>query len=110
MKASTHVHSALFGGVGRVAVTDLLTAQQAPPFKAVLWCELEPGGSVGAHVQEQYAEIVVGLSGSGEARVNGQRHELTTGSVVHLPLGAVLQLQNGSQEEPLCYLIIKATS
>lgn len=99
---------ALFGGKGAVVVWDLLGRASADPFTAVLWCALEPGGSVGRHVQEHFPEILIGLDGQGEARVGDTTHPLMPGDVVHLPLGAVLSIENLSSEEPLSYLIIKA--
>jgi len=104
----TMVEVGLFGGRGRVLVWDLLEGRQAGPFVAVLACALEPGGSVGAHRQEQFPEIVVGLAGVGRARVDGVRQELGPGQVVWLPLGSVLELENLSSEQPLSYLILKA--
>lgn len=98
---------ALFGGEGAVTVWDLLGGSAAPPFTAVLSCELDPRGSVGRHVQEEYAEIVIGLEGDGEATVDGEARELGPGDVVHLPLGAVLSIANRG-DAPLRYLIIKA--
>jgi quercetin dioxygenase-like cupin family protein len=99
---------ALFGGEGAVHVWNLLGASEAPPFSAVLSCELDPGGRVGAHVQEHDPEIVVGLEGDGEATVNERALPLGPGDVVHLPLGAVLSIRNRSAEAPLRYLIVKA--
>jgi quercetin dioxygenase-like cupin family protein len=109
-QGSADRREALFGGRKAVRVWDLLDAHRhAPePFTAVLACELEPSGSVGRHVQDEFAEIVVGLEGVGEASVDGQRRPLATGDVVHLPLGAVLALRNLSDDAPLYYLIIKA--
>lgn len=98
----------LFGGRGVVSVWNLLAGQHASPFTAVLACELDPGGSVGRHVQHEYPEIVIGLEGSGIALVDGHEQALDPGSVVHLPLGSVLELRNRSEAEPLRYLIIKA--
>ena len=55
---------ALFGGTGEVRVVDLLGASSAPaPFAAALACELAPGASVGAHVQAEYAEVVIFVEG-----------------------------------------------
>jgi quercetin dioxygenase-like cupin family protein len=99
--------AALFGGTGTVTVWSLLAAS-AEPFIAVLSCALEAGGSVGAHVQDEFPEIVVGLEGDGEATVDGGPLALGPGDVVHLRLGSVLTLRNRSQEAPLHYLIIKA--
>lgn len=101
---------ALFGGKGAVYVWDLLGSAGAAPFTAVLYCELEPGGSVGRHRQEEYPELVIGLDGDGEASVDGAPRPLAPGDVVHLPLGAILAITNKSSAEPLRYLIVKAAS
>jgi|SoiMethySBSTD1v2_1073268.scaffolds.fasta_scaffold2833614_1 quercetin dioxygenase-like cupin family protein len=98
----------LFGGQGTVRVWDLLRGGTAEPFAAVLACELEPGGSVGTHVQQEHPEIVVCLDGDGVATVEGVEHALVPGAVVHLPFGQRLAIANRSQAAPLAYLIIKA--
>ncbi len=85
-----------------------LTAQPALPFTAVLACELEPEGSVGAHVQEEYPEIVIALSGSGTVKVNDAPVAFEAGQVVELQPGHSLAIDNTSSVEPLRYLIIKA--
>jgi quercetin dioxygenase-like cupin family protein len=103
------VQTNLFGGVGEVRVLSLLHGASAP-FTAVLACELAPGGSVGAHVQQEFPEVVIGVGGDGEARVNGAVHALDACSAVYLPLGAVLEIVNRSEHEPLRYLIVKAQS
>ncbi len=108
-RAQTHdAREALFGGKAVVRVWNL-DAAPLPPFTATLACELEVGGSVGRHVQEEYAEIVLGLSGDGQASVNGEPRPLRAGAVVQLPLGSVLAIDNNSASEPLRYLIIKAS-
>ena len=89
-------------------VWSLLGQHQLPAFSAVLSCELEAGGSVGAHLQQVADEIVVVTEGMGTARVNGAEQTLRAGTVVWLPLGAQLELQNDSDSDPLLYLIIKA--
>lgn len=99
----------LFGGRGRVRVWSLRDAP-ALPFAAVLACELEPSASVGTHVQEHFSEIVVGISGSGTALVDGVRTALSSGNVVELALGRTLAIVNASNEAPLRYLIIKAAA
>lgn len=101
------VREALFGGRERVRVWDLAPGP-ASPFAAVLACELEPGGSVGTHLQEHFAEIVIGVEGRGSVLVNGARSELRSGSVAELPLGHTLSITNDSGELPLRYLIVKA--
>ena len=106
-KGPTFVRVDLFGGRGEVRVSSLLTGP-ADPFTAVLSCSLDAGGSVGRHVQEEFPEIIVGLSGDGEAVVDERAHALGSGDVVHLPLGSVLSITNRSSTEPLRYLIVKA--
>ena len=106
-KGAPDLRENLFGGVGTVKVWNLLL-RQAPPFTAVLACELDPGGRVGRHVQQQYPEIVVGIEGLGEAIVGKQQFGLRPGDVVHLPLGATLEIINHRDDAPLQYLIIKA--
>lgn len=101
------VREALFGGVRSVRVWDLAPGPRAP-FAAVLACELEPGGRVGAHVQEHFAEVVIGVEGIGTVLVNGAPAELGPGRVVELPLGQTLEISNASSSEPLRYLIVKA--
>ena len=102
------VRSDLFGGRGAVSVGDLLGKTAAPPFAAVLACELAPGGSVGVHHQQEAHEVVIGVSGTGRASVNGAPSELVSGSVVYLEHGATLALENLSADAPLVYLIVKA--
>ena len=103
------VQTNLFGGVGEVRVLSLLHGT-GEPFTAVLACELAPGGSVGAHVQQEFPEVVIGVGGEGEARVNGAVHPLDAFHAVYLPLGAALEIVNRSAREPLRYLIVKARS
>ncbi|NVB37382.1 cupin domain-containing protein [Pseudenhygromyxa sp. WMMC2535] len=106
-KGAPDLRSELFGGQGTVKVWNLMR-QAAPPFTAVLACELEPGGRVGRHRQEHYPEIVIGISGLGEAIVGKQQHGLRPGDMVYLPQGEILELINHRDDEPLQYLIIKA--
>lgn len=98
----------LFGGTGAVKVWNIMGKLAMRPFSAVLACELEPGASVGAHAQQRDPEIVIVLSGEGEAVVDGVTSSLTPGVVVHVPFQKRLALRNGSSTEPLRYLIVKA--
>jgi quercetin dioxygenase-like cupin family protein len=91
-----------------VKVWDLLGGSLAVPFSAVLSCELDALGSVGAHQQQRDPEIVIGLGGDGRAEVSGQPFPLGPGDVVHVPFGQTLAIQNLSGSEPLRYLIVKA--
>lgn len=99
---------ALFGGRGAVRVWELLPDGPAGPFTAALACELDPGGSVGAHVQARDDEVVVCIEGHGDATVGDAVWELAPGAAVYLPRGATLALRNGSGAAPLRYLIVKA--
>lgn len=103
------VYDSLFGGVGQVRVLSLLQGASSP-FTAALSCELAPGGRVGAHKQQDFPELVIGVGGDGEAHVDGVAHPLTAKHAVYLPLGAVLEIVNRSAHEPLRYLIVKARS
>jgi mannose-6-phosphate isomerase-like protein (cupin superfamily) len=98
----------LFGGGGAVLVWNLCDAGPRPPFGAVLACELEGGGSVGAHVQRDFAEVLIVVEGEGVARVGDAPVVMQPGAVVELPLGQTLALENASAERPLRYLIVKA--
>lgn len=98
----------LFGGAGAVLVWNLCEAEPAPPFGAILACELDRGGRVGPHVQEEFAEVVIVVEGSGVAHVAGAPVPLQPGVVVQVPLGHTLALENGSPRLPLRYLIVKA--
>ena len=100
----------LFGGTGDVLVWNLIAGRATPPFTAVLSCELAEGGRVGRHKQQRDAEIVIGLEGCGEARVDGKAIPFGPGAVVHLPFGSALELVNERTDAPLRYLIIKASS
>ncbi len=102
------VRENLFGGHGQVLVWNLLQGTAAPPFTAVLSCVLDDGGRVGPHVQHEYDEIVVGLTGCGEVKVAGQARPFGPGAVVYLPLGDNLEIINETGNGPLRYLIIKA--
>ena len=99
---------ALFGGQGEVRIWDLLGTTHLPPFEAVLACELDPGGSVGAHRQATADELLLVIEGRATAGVDGEQRHLEAGSIVALPLGSLMTLQNTDEESSLRYLIIKA--
>lgn len=97
----------LFGGQGEVKIWDLLGREVLAPFSAALACELEPGGSVGAHVQQRDPELVICLDGEGTAQINGAPVQLRPGALARLPHGSTLAIRNAG-EGPLRYLIVKA--
>lgn len=96
----------LFGGTGEVRVWSMLDGP-LPPFECVLGCELDAGGSVGAHVQQECTEIVIVTEGRGHARVGQESIPLSPGVVVRLPFGETLALRNGSDTDALRYFIVK---
>jgi quercetin dioxygenase-like cupin family protein len=98
----------LFGGSGAVLVWNLCDGGPKPPFGAILACELEGGGSVGTHAQQEFAEVVIVLEGQGRAHVAGAPVPLQPGVTLEIPLGHTLALENGSPQDPLRYLIVKA--
>ena len=100
------VRRELFGGTGAVRVWDL--GGTTPPFTAVLFCELDPLGRVGEHVQREDQEVVVVLSGEAVLYVDGRPHGCVPGSAVALPLGSRLSIDNASPKEPVRYVIVKA--
>jgi hypothetical protein len=51
---------------------------------------------------------VIAVAGAGSVRVDGELRTFDTGSVIELSLGQTLSIANGSSEEPLRYLIVKA--
>jgi len=106
-KGTPGVSVDLFGGRGEVRVWSLLGAD-AGPFTAVLSCELSPLGSVGRHVQQEFAEVIIGVAGEGQASIDGHAQPLRSGDTVYLPLGSVLAIDNQSRDTPLRYLIVKA--
>jgi quercetin dioxygenase-like cupin family protein len=100
------VRRELFGGVGAVRVWDL--GATTPPFTAVLFCELDPGGRVGEHVQKEDTEVVVVVSGEAVLYVDGRARGCVPGDAVALPLGSKLSIDNASPTAPVRYVIVKA--
>ncbi len=98
----------LFEGEGSVLV-EALPGALCAPFTIALLCELSPAGRVGVHVQQTDSEIVIGLAGEAVLYVNEKPCPVTPGSVVALPLGATLAIDNASTTLAFRYLIIKAS-
>lgn len=103
------VRTELFGGRGSVRVWNSLP-RPIVPFCAVLACELDPGASVGPHVQTEFAELVIVVSGTGRASVGAHGRALASGVVLELPVGETLAIENASPTEPLRYFIVKGGS
>ena len=45
------------------------------------------GEGVGEHLNNEVDVLFVGVSGSGEVRINGRLHYLSSGTLVHIPKG-----------------------
>ena len=106
--ARASVRKELFGGTGSVRVWDLGAA--TPPFTAVLYCELDPGGRVGEHVQESDHEVVIVVAGEAVLYVDGRPRGSVPGDAVALPLGSRLAIDNASPSASVRYLIVKASA
>ncbi len=104
--ARSDARPALFGGEGTVRVWDL--GGRVGALSAVLWCELEPGGRVGKHVQSHDDEVVIVIEGEAVIFVQGKAHACAKGSAVPLALGQTLEIDNASPTELVRYLIVKA--
>jgi quercetin dioxygenase-like cupin family protein len=104
--ARASIRRELFGGTGEVRVWDL--GATTPPFTAVLYCELDPGGRVGAHVQQSDHEVVIVVAGEAVLYVDGAPKACREGDAVAVPLGARLEIDNASAEAPVRYVIVKA--
>ncbi len=98
----------LFGGSGEVRIWDLFGSTHLPPFESVLACELDPGGTIGAHRQPTADELLIVIEGSAVAGVDGEQRHAEAGSLVALPLGSLMTLENRDPDRPLRYLIVKA--
>ena len=48
----------------------------------------EAGGGVGEHVNDEVDVIVVGVSGSGSVKVDGEEHPVSNGTMILVPRGA----------------------
>ena len=48
----------------------------------------EKGGGVGEHVNDEVDVVIVGESGSGSVRVDGEEHPLSNATVIFVPRGA----------------------
>ena len=48
----------------------------------------EMGGGVGEHVNDEVEVLIVGVSGSGSVKVNGEEHPVSNGIITFIPRGA----------------------
>jgi mannose-6-phosphate isomerase-like protein (cupin superfamily) len=71
-------------------------AEQSADFRRVLWTgknsqlvimTIPPGGEIGEEVHEGIDQILTFVSGTGEARVGGEKKEVAAGDLVVVPAG-----------------------
>ncbi|WP_301548477.1 cupin domain-containing protein [Micromonospora sp. C95] len=71
-------------------------AEKSPDFRRVLWTgkhtqlvimTIPPGGEIGAEVHEDIDQILTFVSGTGEARVAGEKRAVVQGDLVVVPAG-----------------------
>jgi quercetin dioxygenase-like cupin family protein len=72
----------------------------------VLFCELEPGASIGYHEHGENEELYAVLEGRGVMHVNGQVREVTAGDVILNRPGWSHGLENHS-DAPLKMLVFE---
>jgi quercetin dioxygenase-like cupin family protein len=64
----------------------------------------DAGGGVGEHVNDEVDVIFVGVAGSGIARVDGEEHALSAGTLVFAPWGA--RRSTGASSDGFAYLTV----
>ena len=64
----------------------------------------DAGGGVGEHVNDEVDVIFVGVAGSGIARVDGEEHALSAGTLVVAPWGA--RRSTGAYSDGFAYLTV----
>ena len=65
---------------------------------------LRPGGDCGEHSTGQREELLVFLSGNGQAEIEGELLDVGAGKVVYIPHGAAHNIKNNSDTEALSYI------
>ncbi|MBQ1027321.1 cupin domain-containing protein [Micromonospora sp. C95] len=82
--------------LGMEHFTIATVAEKSPDFRRVLWTgkhtqlvimTIPPGGEIGAEVHEDIDQILTFVSGTGEARVAGEKRAVVQGDLVVVPAG-----------------------
>ncbi|GAA3754946.1 hypothetical protein GCM10022225_44680 [Plantactinospora mayteni] len=88
-------------------------AEESPDFRRVLWTgkhtqlvimTIPPDGEIGEEVHE-VDQILTFVSGTGEARVNGQTRKVTQGDLVIVPAGQKHNFVNAGPNPLVLYTI-----
>ncbi|MDM4722680.1 cupin domain-containing protein [Micromonospora sp. WMMA1363] len=89
-------------------------AEQSPDFRRVLWTgkhtqlvimTIPPGGEIGAEVHEDNDQILTFVSGTGEARVAGEKREIAQGDLVVVPAGTKHNFVNTGPNPLVLYTV-----
>jgi mannose-6-phosphate isomerase-like protein (cupin superfamily) len=89
-------------------------AERSRDFRRVLWTgqhsqlvimTIPPGGEIGEEVHEDTDQILSFVSGTGEARVSGERRPVVAGDLVVVPAGQVHNFVNTGPNPLVLYTV-----
>ncbi|MCI4064564.1 cupin domain-containing protein [Micromonospora sp. R77] len=89
-------------------------AEKSPDFRRVLWTgghsqlvimTIPPGGEIGEEVHEGIDQILTFVSGTGEARVAGEKKEVVAGDLVVVPAGTKHNFVNTGPNPLVLYTV-----
>jgi mannose-6-phosphate isomerase-like protein (cupin superfamily) len=89
-------------------------AEQSPDFRRVLWTgehtqlvimTIPPGGEIGEEVHEDTDQILTFVSGTGEARVSGEKRKVAQGDLVVVPAGRKHNFVNTGENPLILYTV-----
>ncbi len=89
-------------------------AEKSPDFRRVLWTgqhtqlvimTIPPGGEIGEEVHEDTDQILTFVSGTGEARVAGEKKEVVSGDLVVVPAGTKHNFVNTGPNPLVLYTV-----
>jgi mannose-6-phosphate isomerase-like protein (cupin superfamily) len=89
-------------------------AERSPDFRRVLWTgrhtqlvimTIPPGGEIGEEVHEGIDQILTFVSGTGEARVAGEKKEVVAGDLVVVPAGTKHNFVNTGPNPMVLYTV-----
>ncbi|GAA2701174.1 hypothetical protein GCM10010429_04790 [Micromonospora olivasterospora] len=89
-------------------------AEKSPDFRRVLWTgehtqlvimTIPPGGEIGEEVHDGIDQILTFVSGTGEARVAGEKKEVAQGDLVVVPAGTKHNFVNTGPNPLVLYTV-----